>query len=320
MNQNTRKSIVQQIVRLATSAITDQVQINQIMQGYASLSESPFRLLRIIHSESIVFMLIDDTVNEYTKLLERLLQQEEWQAKFSAEYLDKAMQKILAILIKEGKIESTGHLFDQLINELNTYFRKLIIYIPLAGISLYADSFLMGNVVFRKMTDDYVDGLCESFNAVTMLTLSSPEVKESHNSWTKQHLNNLRGTVCAEFNVNAESQRARERAEWEARQVLDLLRYSASVLYSKGLNVAVGLQGEVISVIRIIPVLSLDGQSTELITSREGFLSPFELSPENIQKMEQIGILKVAKLLENPKKQTSFEKTLLHGIHWFATS
>lgn len=321
MNQKTRKSIVQRIVSLANSAIIEQEQINQIMKDYASLPEATFRLIRLINAGDIVFMLVDDAINEYEKLLERLLQQERWQEKFSAEYLSKAMQRILATLLKEGRTtESAGRLFDQLTDEFDTYSRKYVVYIPLAGISLYTDSFPMGKITFRKMTDAHITDLFDRMKAITMLTLNPAEEKEANISWTEQRLASLRGTVCAEFYVSAEPQRARERAEEEVRHVLDLLRYAISVLTPSDLNIAVGLQGEVVNVIRTTPTLALDGQSYELPSSYKGPLQPFKLSPENIKRLEQIGIFKVAEILKLPGKMTDFEKTLLRGIHWFATS
>ncbi len=322
MSQKTNKSIVDQIVRLAINAITDQEQINQLMKDYASLSERPFRLFRLMSAESISFALVDNMINDYEKLLERLLQREGWgwSEKFSEEYLGTAIKRILATFIKEGQTESAGRLFDQLSEEFDIYSQKYVVYVPLAGINLHTDSFSMGNIVFRKMTNAYVDDLFEKMKSITMLTLSPLEVKEAHNAWTKQRLEGLKGTICAEFYAVAEPQRARERAEEEVRHVLDLLRYAISVLTLRGLNIAVGLQGEVVNVIRTTPTLSLDEQSYELPSSYKGPLQPFELSPENIQKMVQIGIFKVANVLKLPGKMTDFEKTLLRGIHWFAIS
>jgi hypothetical protein len=319
MKQNTRKSIVQQIAHIAARAIIDQDQINQIMKSLV-LAESTFRLTRLIADEGISFMLVDDAINEYKKLLERLLQQERWQEKFSADYLDKAIQRIVASLIKEKQTELAGRLFDQLTNEYEIYSREHVVYVPLAGISLPIDSFPMGKIIFRKMTGAYLIELLEQMKTITMLTLSESEVKEEHILRTKQKLEALKGTICAEYHVVAEPQRAKERAEEEIRAVLDLLRYSISLLYSEGLNVEAGLQGEVISVIRTEPILSLDGQSFELHHSRKGPLCPFELSTDNIQKMDQVGIFKVAEILKHPEKATGFDKTLLRGIHWFATS
>lgn len=74
------------------------------------------------------------------------------------------------------------------------------------------------------------------------------------------------------------------------------------------------------NVIRTTPTLALDEQSYEIPSSYKGPLQPFELSTENIQKMVQIGIFKVAEILKLPDKITDFEKALLRGIHWFATS
>src|SRR5436305_12505547 len=119
-------------------------------------------------------MLVDSAVNDYEKLLERLLQQEGWGEKFSDEYLDKAIRRILATIIKEGQTEIAEHLFDELLNEFCTYSQKHVIYVPLVGITLHADAFPIGNIIFRKMTSTYVDELCEKFKSVTMLTLNSP--------------------------------------------------------------------------------------------------------------------------------------------------
>jgi hypothetical protein len=320
MKENSRKSIVEQIVHLANNVVSDPEQIDQAMKSFTSSSESPFHLFHLKRAEGITFMLADNTVNDYEKLLERLLQREGWGEKFSEEYLDKAIRRILVAILKEGNMEITEHLFDTLCEEFYTYAQKQVVYIPVVGITLHTDTFPIGNIIFRKMTDAYVDELFEKFKNITLFTLSPQQVKETHNEWTKQMLESLKGTVCAEFYIVAEPDRARERAEEEVRRVLDLLRYASSVIYRRELNVAVGLQGEVISAIRTIPILSLDEQVATLHSSRQGLLCPFELTFENVEKMKQIGIFKVAKILEKPHKQTDYERTLLRGIHWFATS
>lgn len=319
MNQKTRKTVIQQIVQIASYAITDQDQINQIMESHA-LRESSFHLTRLITTEGISFLLVDDAINEHEKLLERLLQQERWQDKFSSDYLDKAMQRIIASLIKEKRAALAGSLFDQLTHEYDIYSREHVVYIPLAGVNLPTDSFPMGNIVFRKMTEIYLNDLFDRIKSIVLFTPSEPEVKEKYILRVKQGLETLRDAICAEYHIVAEPQRARERAEEETRDVLDLLRYSISLLYPEKLNVGVGFQGEIISFIRIEPILSSDEQSFELHHSHKGPLCPFELSTDNLQKLEQVGIFKVADMLKYPEKATDFDKTLLRGIHWFANS
>jgi hypothetical protein len=320
MKQKTKKPIVQKIVQLVASAITDQEQINHIMQNFAPDTGKPFRLIRLITSEGIMFMLVDDTVNEYEKLLERLLQQEGWQEKFSAEYLGKAIQRIVATLLKEGQTESAERLFDQFVDEFETFTREYVVYVPLAGIKLHSDNFSIANIQLRKITDAFIGELFDKAKTVTMLTLSPPEVKDAKNGWTRQRLESLKGGVCAEFYAIAEPQRVKERAVKEIREVLDLLRYVIYVLTEKGLEIAVGLHGEVISTVRTSFIFALDGQSFQEHSTRVGSLSSFELTSENIGKMEQIGIFKVAEILKQPHKVTDFEQMLLRGIHWFATS
>ncbi len=320
MKESSKKLIVEQLVRLANDAVSEQEQIDQLMKTLASPSENPFRLLQWKSAEGIAFILVDNAIHDYEKLLERLLQQEGWGGKFSEGYLDKAIRRILATIIKEGQANIAAHLFDDLCDEFYAYSQRQVVYVPLVGITLHADTFPIGNIIFRKMTSTYVDELFEKFQSITMLTLNTPEEKNEYNAWTKQTLESLKETVCAEFYIVAEPDRARERAEEEVRHILDLLRYAISVLYKKDLNVAVGLQGEVMSAIRTTPILALDGQDASFHSSRQGPLCSFELSKENIEKMEQIGIFKVAQILEKPSKQTEFERTLLRGIHWFATS
>jgi hypothetical protein len=327
MNKGTKKSIVQQVVQLAASAIIDQEQIKHIMQNFvsdkeilASDIEKPVRLIRLITSEGIIFMLVDNAVNKYEKLLQQLLQHEGWQEKFSAEYLDKAIQRIVATLLKESETESAERLFDQLVNEYETFSSEYVVYVPLAGINLHADSFPIGNIQLRKMADAFIDELFDKAKTVTVLTLNSPEEKDANNAWTRRRLESLKGGVCAEFYAIAEPQRVRERAEKEIREVLDLLRYAISVLSERGLKIAVGLHGEVTSAVQTTFIFALDGQSFQEHSTRVGSLSGFELTPENIGKMEQIGIFKVAEILKQPRKVTDFERMLLRGIHWFATS
>lgn len=319
MNQKTRKTVVQQIVHIASRAITDQDQINQIMKSYV-LTESTFRLIRLMTAEGISFMLVDVAVNEYEKLLQQLLQQAGWEEKFSAEYLGKAIQRIIANLIKEGQTESAGNLFDQLVDEYEAFSSEYIVYVPLAGINLHSDSFPIGNIQLRKMSDAFIDELFDKAKTVTMLTISPEDVKDVKNGWTRQKLERLKGGACAEFYTIAEPQRVRERAEKEIREVLDLLRYAIAVLFARRLEIAVGLQGEVTSTTRTSFIFAQDGQSFQEDSTRVGSLCPFELTTENIGKMEQIGIFKVAEILKQPRKATDFEHILLRSIHWFATS
>lgn len=321
LKPKTRIAIEQKIIHLTSAVVSDQKRMVQMMgASIAPLSEQSPRLTRWISVEDTSFMLFDAAVTEYDDLVEQLLLQEGWNEKFSESYLTKAIQRVIVSLLQGTQTERCEHPIELLCESFYRYDREHIIYIPLSGIKLHTETFPMGNIVFRYMTDAFVAELTEKMRTIFILTLNSPEAKEANHVWAAQRLETLRGTVCAEYTVVAEPQRAQERAEEEVRCVLDLLRYAISVLYSRGLHVAVGLQGEVMSVIRTTPILALDGQSIEIHTNRDGALCDFEFSTQNIEKMEQIGLLKVAALLACPEKQTDFERHLLRGIHWFAAS
>ena len=174
-------------------------------------------------------MLVDNAVNIYEQLLERLLLQEHWQEKYSAEYLSKAIQAMIATLLKEGRTsELAGRLFDQLKGEFDTFSEEYKVYIPVEGMNLFEDSFPMGKITFRKMTDAFISDLFDQMKAIALRTTSAAEIKEANIAGTKQRIDSLRGAICAECCVIAESQRAREKAEEETRRVLDILRYAIS--------------------------------------------------------------------------------------------
>lgn len=127
--------------------------------------------------------------------------------------------------------------------------------------------------------------------------------------------------TCGEYRVVAEPERARERAEEEARRVLDVLRYSLPALYSDRLRVAVGLVGDIGRTVRLTPIFSADNTFFRLATQRIGSLSEFELSAENVQTMTEIGAFEIANLLSLRSKQlSSFEDVLLRAVHWFANA
>lgn len=310
-----KQSIVQQILAITGNAIAGGDQIHR------RVSDAPFRLARVIHTQDLTFMLVDDAVNIYEQLLEQLLLQERWQEKYSAQYLDKAIQTIVATLLKEGRTpELAKRLFEQLKGEFDTFSEEYKVYIPVEGLNLLEDSFPMGKITFRKMTDALISDMFNQMKTIALCTTSATEIKEANIAWVKQRIDSLRGTICAECCIVADSQRAREKAEEETRRVLDVLRYAISMLFSRGLNTMIGLRGEVSSSTYIVPTISLDGQRYELHLTNKGPLQPLILSPENIQKMEEIGIFEVAAILKHSEHMTGFEKVLLRSIHWFASS
>ena len=192
---------------------------------------------------------------------------------------------MIATLLERGRTsELAGRLFDQLKGEFDTFSEEYKVYIPVEGMNLFEDSFPMGKITFRKMTDAFISDLFDQMKAIALRTTSAAEIKEANIAGTKQRIDSFMGAICAECCVIAESQRAREKAEEETRRVLDILRYAISMLFSRGLNTMIGLQGEVLSSTCTVPTISLDGQRYEFHMTNKGPLQPLILSPESFSK------------------------------------
>ncbi len=130
----------------------------------------------------------------------------------------------------------------------------------------------------------------------------------------------LMASTVAEFKVIAEPKRAKERALEETRRVIDVFRYSIPALYSEDKKVAVGIAGEEISALRLLPILSSDGLKFSVESDRIGMLFPFTINHEMSQHFDRLGVQKLFDLLgKKYSSLTSFDKCLLNSIHWFAS-
>jgi hypothetical protein len=136
----------------------------------------------------------------------------------------------------------------------------------------------IGKVILKKMTDSSVSALMSEIEQIIQsLQHTSEEKAKTLELGQRKIGDNIRNQVCAIFKVVAEPQQARIRAEEETRRVVDLLRFAIPVLYPKGLNVAIGLQGEVFRVNRLIPIFSTGGKSFNADEHIIGPLIPFEI-------------------------------------------
>jgi hypothetical protein len=234
--------------------------------------------------------------------------------------VDKALRKLLIEVSAEKHSETAAPRYvDDLIAQFNGYSRRQTTYIPLFGLRLHTDSFEIGQVVLESMTDARVEELIGKMETNISTTRNSEEDKQQFVKINRELLMELRGLTCARFDAVAEPVRARERAEEESRRILDLLRYAVPTLYPKNYRVAVGLLGDVFSTRRVVPIHS--PQNFNITVESIGPLAPLELSPQNVEVMEQLGVFDASAILKKPRKGlTDFEDALLRGIHWFADS
>src|SRR5262245_25496578 len=110
---------------------------------------------RIIYTEEIGFNLGGQTLKEYVELGKLFLAKNDWQFKFSEKFIYGALDRLLAKVLKDESGSETGRYLDEFITELDKYSTELLVYTPIAGISMDMESFEIGNVVLRKVTDQF---------------------------------------------------------------------------------------------------------------------------------------------------------------------
>ncbi len=301
-----KKSFVERIVKIAENAQ------DPLVRGK--------RRSRFISRDGISYSLTDGCMDLWDNILEDLLIKNDWNTKFSENYVDLKLQEMICKMFKDGDLQKALEYFDQLITEYEQYSKEHILCVPLFGLELNEGSIKLGNVVLKKMDDKCTDELLSRLELAISKTLNTDIEKRMFFEQEKERINkSLRDRVCAEITLTAEPERALEIAETEARRTIDLLRYSIPSIYSANKRVMIGLQGEYSWQTRYVPIIAVDGSSFNCRDQGVGPLFPLELSTTNVEQMKKIGVFILGDILEK-RQLNNFEETLLQGIEWFSRS
>jgi hypothetical protein len=263
------------------------------------------------------FTMTEDAWGEFNKLLKKLLDGEKWAAKFSETYLSSKLNDILHNALGPDAPSIIARQFEELVGEFVCFAQERVVFIPLAGIKMHLEQLPIGRVVLRNLTGDQAERLTGRVRLIVMQTGHTEEQKESiFKQFDEKYVTKVRGRVCSEFTVVAESRRAKELAEEETRRALDLLRFSIPCLYGDR-RVMIGLQGEACEDGR--STVSITTDNTKLDVGGEVVYHPFEITQQAVDAMRSIGVFEVASLLEKPTHQaTEFERAILRAVHWVA--
>jgi hypothetical protein len=313
MNDQTRKLLVKKLETIAKGA--GKPCPGKSCQGVTGP-------VRYILSDGIAFELSNELVDLFEEIVQIILKQQDWNEKFSEKYIETGVQSLIAKALRDGTLQTIPIHLSDFESSLNQYNKKQTVYVPIHGILMSIPSLTIGNINLKLIGNIEFTQLLERIENIVHSLKATQEEREAFLNMERLMLEkNIRGHVCAEFTVIAEPTRAQERAEEEARRVLDLLRYSIHFLYSDSFQVYVGLQGEVIYTPRVVPVISADGRSFSIQQSISGSLHPFEINQPNIDRMDKIGVFKLSKLLtKKDRALTDFERTILRSVHWFASA
>ena len=256
-------------------------------------------------------------VDKYKQLRKDLLEKEQWEEKFSEEFIDKALRNILFRIREEHTNKNAFLYLQELVQEVKTYSTEQIVYIPLAGIKLNVEALRIGNIKLFSMTDSQFNNIAKQVGGLISNQAGTAEQKQQLISiW----LRDLKGNICAEYRCIADSDRAEERAYAECQRVFDLIRFAIHIMGQDHYRATVGFLGEISRSNLTIPVISSDAQSFAINSSTKGPLAPFNIDSRTIERMEELGIFRVAELLKQKLKEDSFEETLLRGIRWFSNA
>jgi hypothetical protein len=127
--------------------------------------------------------------------------------------------------------------------------QEWIVYLPIAGIeAISGNSLKIGRACLKYMNSVEMEVLRGKVDKI-LLTPSAPsdKAKEANVSIIWKQAEKLNKTVCALYQITAESERAKEIAEEQTQDVLDLLSYFISFIHSRDYKGAVRLQGEMAS-------------------------------------------------------------------------
>ncbi len=272
-----------------------------------------------ITPDAAVERVLSATGEIYESLLEELLTKDKWAGKYSEQYLDKRIRKLLKRRVEDGASADWGAMFDELVNEYENYTEGSSVFVPLAGVRMQIPEFTLGSVVIRRADAASIEEMLKGVSVVLEGSISTDETKEAVQERTKKWYEGLEAFAVVQ--AVAEPIRARERAIDEVSRVIDLLRYAVPSFYPPDLRVSVSLQmDDLCRRGTSAPVVSYDSASLTMKPHYVGPLHSFDINEATLERFKQLGVDRVSDVLSRAAgKLTDFEQAVLRGVHWFAS-
>jgi hypothetical protein len=301
MNPHKKRHIIQELIEITGKA-----------EDFELAREQPKRF----KGANGRFALSDQALSHYREVEKLLLTEEDWGAKFSEQYICRAIDNLLSKVEKLANKEEGEPILDQLLQDLSTYSDELTVYLPISGLSMDIDSLEIGNIVLKRATDDFLEHLTSQLGSIIYAREKPDPSEQFLRRHERRRLARYKGSVFSEYRVIAEKERAVERALIESRRVLDLLWMFVPFSNSHS-NSRFHISMERI---RPLEMSVFSVNKFYSFHSQRRFL-PFHLRGEIINQMADRGIFEVGCLLKKTQASlTHFEETLIRGIHWYAAA
>lgn len=214
--------------------------------------------------------------------------------------VNKKILDIITEMLQNDEIDKPQHYLEEFITEVYSNQSRQVVYVPLAGIEMSVTSLTLGKVTLKKISPKMMKKMVGNLDTLR------PEFES-----------NLMGNVCALVKVDAEPERARQRALKECYRSLDLIRYALPTFYPS-CDVFIGVVGDLFFGIQPTLIVT-EGGGFSLMSESKPTWRYFQLSRESVAEMRRIGVFQLSKiLLKNMNECTKFEGTLIQAVHWFA--
>ena len=266
--------------------------------------------------DDVCYSLPPDANALYNEQVARILNHTGFSSKFSEKYLTSKLNKILAVALTDHESDIERPLKD-LIDECKAFNNEVTVYIAVDGIRC-TKSVEIGNVFFNPGNDSQVNNIVDQ----TTTIISTAKNNEETKSYAKATMSavidkEFRGACFVTYTVNAEQDRAFERAEVEAELPIDLLRMASKYIYPIKEDIRIGIRGDYPTTSTTGLVLSQQGFSTH---SRScGSTLCFELNESTLLKMQELGLFGLAQR-HKAEQLSDLDKILLRSIHWLSVA
>src|SRR5438105_4858354 len=95
--------------------------------------------------------LVEDACTEFNKVNRMLESEPGWREKFSRDYLEKAITKLLGHILKDGNTDRIDVYLDNLITQCENYDVEYTVYLPVDGVHMSVDRVNLGKITLVNM-------------------------------------------------------------------------------------------------------------------------------------------------------------------------
>jgi hypothetical protein len=285
-------------------------------------------------SPTLEYGLVGENLAEFHKLVYKVVNKRWWHNKLSWKYVYNTLRDVIRevlqsrpegdLVLSEQDIELVRDRMDNVLQQFRQEAsQEWTVFTPLVGIQISSAgaSVHIGKAELIPVNDELRGKLR---NKVSSILSSIRNVPKSEDELAQEAEHFLVGfdlqstTACAVCKVRGEENKASQIAEEETTYVLDLLRYYA-YNYEIGREMAIGLQGEMISGHRSALLLSTSDRGVVTYLRRTGALHSLWFPPKNETVLRKIGFFEASEIIKK-NQRSEIEQAILDGLHWFAIS